>query len=190
MNTAVGTKGTIRQHWALCAPRSVFGPLSSVAALAIVVIAMTLSSCGFQLRGQAAIPYKTLFIETAGYSPFANSLEQAIVAGSETKVVQDRDEAQAVLKIVGESQDKRIIALSSGGKVLEFELHYRVAYRLTDRSGSDLAQPGQIDLAREMTYDDNAVLAKESEELLLYRDMKKDAVYQMLRRLSVAKPVA
>jgi len=39
----------------------------------------------------------------------------------------------------------------------------------------------------DMTYDDTLVLAKESEELLLYRDMRTDAVQQMLRRLSVLK---
>jgi LPS-assembly lipoprotein len=40
-----------------------------------------------------------------------------------------------------------------------------------------------------MTYDDTEVLAKESEEALLFRDMKADAVLQMMRRLSVARPV-
>ena len=157
--------------------------------MAILLIAMTLSSCGFQLRGQAAIPYKTLFIETTGFSQFANDLERAIVSGSDTKVVHIRSEADAILKIVGELQDSRIISLSSGGKVREFELRYKVIYRLMDRAGNDLATAGQIDLTRDMTYDDNAVLAKESEQNLLYRDMKTDAVQQMLRRLSVAKPV-
>jgi LPS-assembly lipoprotein len=163
---------------------------SSWVLIAMIAIAMTVSSCGFQLRGQAAIPYKTLFIETGGYSLFANDLERAIRSGSDTKVVSSREEADAILRIVGEAQEKRILSLSSGGRVREFELRYRVNYRLTDRAGSDLAAPGQIDLRRDMTYDDTEVLAKESEELLLYRDMKKDAVQQMLRRLSVAKPVA
>jgi len=41
-----------------------------------------------------------------------------------------------------------------------------------------------------MTYDDTLVLAKESEEALLFRDMRTDAVRQMLRRLSVARPAS
>ena len=85
---------------------------------------------------------------------------------------------------------EHILSLSAGGKVREFELRYRVAYRLTDLAGNDLAPPGEISLRRDLTYDDTQVLAKESEEALLYRDMKADAVQQMLRRLSVAKPVA
>jgi len=156
----------------------------------MLCLTMALSSCGFHLRGQAAIPYKTLFIETNGYSAYALDLERAIRSGSETKVVHSRDEAEAILKIVGEVQEKRILSLSSAGRVREFELVYKVIYRLTDRAGNDLAPPGEIQLRRDMTYDDTEVLAKESEELLLYRDMKIDAVQQMLRRLSVAKPVA
>jgi LPS-assembly lipoprotein len=158
--------------------------------IAILVIAMTLSSCGFQLRGQAAIPYKSLFVETTGYSKFAIDLERAIRSGSKTKIAENRSDAEAVLKIIGETQENFIVALSTGGRVLEFELRYKVAYRLTDRAGNDLTPPSEILLRRDMTYDDTEVLAKESEIEFLYRDMKADAVQQMLRRLSAAKPVA
>jgi len=174
----------IRKHF----PFRGAGQVSLTAAL--IIVAVLLVSCGFKLRGEAAIPYKTVFIETSGYSQFANDLERAIRFSSGAKVASSRDEAQAILRIIGEVQERRILSLSSGGRVSEFELHYRVAYRLIDHAGSDLAPPGEIDQRRNMTYDDTQVLAKESEEQLLYRDMKKDAVQQMMRRLSAAKPVA
>ncbi len=169
---------------------SSLAPRPSPRIAAILLVATILSSCGFQLRGQAAIPYKTLLIETPGYSLFANDLERAIHSGSKTRIVHSRDDAEAVLKILSEVQEKVILSLSSGGKVREFELIYKVAYRLTDRAGKDLTAPSEILLRRDMTYDDTEVLAKESEELLLYRDMKADAVQQMLRRLSVAHTAA
>jgi LPS-assembly lipoprotein len=159
-------------------------------AMAMIVVAMALAACGFQLRGQAAIPYKSLFVETTGYSQFANDLERAIRSGSKTKIAQNRNEAEAVLKIVAESNEKIILSLSSGGKVREFELRYKVAYRLTDVAGNNLVAPGEIVLRRDLTYDDTQVLAKESEEALLFRDMKTDAVLQLLRRLAVGKHVA
>ena len=151
---------------------------------------MLLSACGFQLRGQALIPYKTLFIEVTGYSLFANDLERAIRSGSQTRIVNSREESEAVLKVLGESQEKHILSLSSAGRVREFQLRYRVAYRLTDRAGADLDAPGEIFLRRELIYDDTQILSKEAEESLLYRDMRSDAVAQMLRRLSAAKPAA
>ena len=157
-----------------------------IAALAAVM----LYACGFQLRGQALIPYETLFIEVTGYSLFANDLERAIRSGSRTRIVNSREESEAVLKVLGESQEKHILSLSSAGRVREFQLRYRVAYRLTDRAGADLGAPGEILLRRDLTYDDTQILSKEAEESLLYRDMRADAVAQMLRRLSVAKPAA
>ncbi|HEX4985872.1 MAG TPA: LPS assembly lipoprotein LptE [Burkholderiales bacterium] len=156
----------------------------------MAALCMAMASCGFHLRGQAAIPYKSIFIETTSYSLFANDLERAIRAGSETKVVHKRDDAEAILRIIAEVQDRRILSLSSGGRVREFDLRYVVTYRLLDRQNQDLAKPGTIELHRNMTYDDTEVLAKESEVVLLFKDMKSDAVQQMLRRLVVARPVA
>lgn len=173
--------------------RSVFAARSTQHAAIVIatfLVAMTLSACGFQLRGQAAIPFQTVRVEAPGFSVFANDLERAIRSGSNARIVESRDQAEAVVQIVGESQEKHILSLSSSGKVREFELRYRVAYRLTDRVGTDLATPGEIVLRRDMTYDDTQLLAKESEETLLFRDMKIDAVRQMLRRLSVAKPAS
>jgi len=169
---------------------SSLAPRPSSLVIAILVIAMTLSACGFQLRGQAAIPFQTVHVEAPGFSTFANDLERAIRSGSNTRIVASRDQADAVVQVIGELQEKHILSLSGAGKVREFELRYRVAYRLTDRAGIDLASPGEIVLRRDMTYDDTEVLAKESEELLLFRDMKTDAVRQMLRRLSVVKPAS
>lgn len=169
---------------------SSLSPRPSPLAVIALFIAMTLSACGFQLRGQATIPFQTLHVEAPGFSIFANDLERAIRSGSNTRIVESRDQAEAVVQVVGEAQEKHILSLSSAGKVREFELRYRVAYRLTDRTGADLTSPGEIVLRRDMTYDDTEVLAKESEELLLFRDMKTDAVRQMLRRLSVVKPAS
>ena len=167
---------------------SSLAPRPSSLVIATLFIAMTLSACGFQLRGQAAIPFQTVRVEAPGFSAFANDLERAIRSGSKARIVESRDQADAVVQILGESQEKHILSLSSAGKVREFQLRYRIAYRLTDRAGTDLALPGEIVLRRDMTYDDTEVLAKESEEQLLFRDMKADAVQQMLRRLSVARP--
>jgi len=166
-------------------PHFILHPSSFILGMALCAM---LTACGFQLRGQAAIPFQTVRVETPGFSAFANDLERAIRSGSKARIVDTRDQAEAVIQIIGESQERYILSLSSGGKVREFELRYRVAYRLTDRAGADLALPGEIVLRRDMTYDDTLVLAKESEEALLFRDMRTDAVRQMLRRLSAAKP--
>ncbi len=163
---------------------SALSPQHAVLVVAIVLIATSLSACGFRLRGQAELPFESIYVETQGFSLFGAELRRAIGSGSKTRVADNPNEAQILLKIVGEQQQKQIVSLSAGGKVREFELRYRVAYRLTDRASRDLVPPGEILLRRELTYEDTKVLAKESEEQLLYEDMKSDAVQQLLRRLS------
>ncbi|MBI4742843.1 MAG: hypothetical protein HY777_15135, partial [Betaproteobacteria bacterium] len=58
-----------------------------------------------------------------------------------------------------------------------------------DVKGRDLVPPGEIELSRDLSYDDSNVLAKEQEEVLLWRDMQNDMVQQLMRRLVAVKPV-
>ena len=65
----------------------------------------------------------------------------------------------------------------------EYQLRYRVGFRVHDAKGRDYLPPSEIQLTRDISFNDTQVLAKESEEALLYRDMQSDMVQQILRRL-------
>jgi LPS-assembly lipoprotein len=71
--------------------------------------------------------------------------------------------------------------------VREYQLRFRVGYKLTDGKAVTFIAPTEILLKREISFNDSEVLAKEAEEALLYRDMQTDAVQQLLRRLQAAK---
>ena len=71
-----------------------------------------------------------------------------------------------------------------------FQLRYRVGFRVHDGKGRDFVPVNTVTLVRDITFNDTDVLAKESEEALLYRDMQSDMVQQIMRRLAAAqKPV-
>jgi LPS-assembly lipoprotein len=63
----------------------------------------------------------------------------------------------------------------------------RVSFRLYDNKGQNWIVPTEINLKREVSYNDTNVLAKDYEEAQLYKDMQSDAVQQVVRRLSGAK---
>ena len=151
---------------------------------------MLLSACGFQLRGAANLPYDTLHIAAPRTSNVANEIRRAVVAGSKTRIVDNSKEAQATLHLVTEAREKIILSLSGGGRVREFQLRYRMAYRLTDKDNKEMRPTTQILLHRDLSYNDADTLSKESEEALLYRDMQTDAVSQLLRQLQTVQPVA
>jgi LPS-assembly lipoprotein len=154
--------------------------------LLFVLLALSLSACGFQLRGKAALPFETLYVE-GGNPALLAELQRAIGIGAATRIVATPGEAQAVLQLFNESREKRILSLSGVGRVNEFLLVQRVGFRLRDAKGGIMLPEQFIELRRDMSYDDTLVLAKESEEAMLFRDMQSDAVNQILRRLSGAK---
>ena len=79
------------------------------------------------------------------------------------------------------------LSLSGGGRVRDFNLIYRVTYRVLDHRGVELAPQTAVTLTRILPFLDAQILAKESEERLLQKDMQTDAVQQILWRLSTIK---
>jgi LPS-assembly lipoprotein len=155
--------------------------------LAAVALAL-LAGCGFQLRGQAQLPFETLFIP--GNTPLAIELKRNVGAASRTRLVASPGEAQAVFGLTHEQRDKIILSFNTAGRVSEYQLRYRVAFRVTDAKGGQVYLPtSEIQLTRDVSYNDEQVLAKEAEEQQLYRDMQRDMVQLILRRLVTAKPV-
>ena len=150
--------------------------------------ALLLSGCGFRLRGEATLPFESIYVQGAAASPFTIQLKRSITSGTQARITDKPEDAQVVLQIMNEQQEKEILALSGGGRVREFYLRYRVTYRLTDgKRTTEYIAPSAIVLRRELTYSDVEALAKESEEMLLFRDMQSDAARQLLFRLQVVK---
>ena len=155
--------------------------------LFVAILSLLIGACGFHLRGDVTLPFETLYVEGDANSAFVSQLKRAILSGSSTRLVDNPSEAQAVLQVLGETRQKVILSLSGGGRVREFQLNYNVSYRLLNGKNKELAQPGEIALKRDVSFNDTQLLAKESEEALLYRDMQSDAVQQIMRRLQAAK---
>lgn len=152
----------------------------------LLFVVLALGACGFHLRGPAQLPFETLYVQGGG-NQLGPDLQRYLRSGSNVTVVQTPGEAQAVLDILGEGREKRILSLTGGGRVGEFELYYRLSFRLHDGKGTELMPLQQLELKRTLSFSDVQVLAKEQEEAMLYRDMQGDAVQQVIRRLGALK---
>ena len=100
-----------------------------------MLILTSLAACGFQLRGQARLQLESLHISAPAGHSIGAELERAIRAGSSTRIVDEAKDAQATLQIISAVNEKHILSLSGGGKVSEFQLRYRVSFRLADAKG-------------------------------------------------------
>jgi len=156
---------------------------------ALVFLLVLLAGCGFRLRGTADVPFQTLYVPNSD-SGIALDLKRNVQAGTQAKVVDDAKQAEAILAFSEENREKNILSLNSQGRVREFQLRYRVGFRVHDGKGGEYIPQTAIILTRDITFNDTDVLAKEAEEQLLFRDMQSDMVQQIMRRLAASqKPV-
>ena len=155
--------------------------------VALTLFPVVLAACGFHLRGTAQVPFNTIYVPNPN-TGLPLDLKRSIIAGTNARVVDDMKSADAILAFLEEVREKEILSLTGAGRVREFQLRYRVRFRVHDGKGGNYLPPAMIQLTRDVTFNDAQILAKEAEEQLLYRDMQKDMVQQIVRRLAAAKP--
>ncbi|MCF8179657.1 MAG: hypothetical protein K9J74_14210 [Sulfuritalea sp.] len=162
----------------------------------ILLLAGLLAACGFKLRGSAELPgyklpFTTITLNLAPTSEFYAQLKRSIEASSPgTRVVEDVQIAEAVMVVLGDTSQKNILSLNASGRAREFQLIRTFSFKLSGSgatAGVTYIPPSTITLRREITFSDDLVLSKESEEILLWRDIQGDLVQQLMRRLASAK---
>ncbi len=152
----------------------------------MVLAALVLSGCGFKLRGPSELAFKTMNLVAGDSSALTQEFKRVLRANG-IAVVPDAKQAEVQLTVLGEARQRNILSFTSAGRAREVQLRYILSFQLKDAKGQFMIVPSEIALQRDITYSDDQVLAKESEEQLLYRDMQSDVVQQLMRRLSVVK---
>jgi LPS-assembly lipoprotein len=107
---------------------------------------------------------------------------------NDVTVAPDKDSAKAVLVINGERFSRRVLAVAASGKAQEFALQYTVQFSLLNKEGQVLLGQQDVQLERDLRFDENAVLATSSEAERLNQDMVQDAAQQILRRIQAVNP--
>ena len=161
-------------------------PRRTVLALAA---ATALAGCGFKLRASRPLPFATIAVTPENAAGVAGELGRYLGAALRPLAPgADGQAPEAILDILQENREKLVVGVNASGQVREYELRMRVSFQLRPARGDRLIEPTTIEQHRSISFSESAVLAKEAEEALLYRDMQSDIVQQLLRRLAAVKP--
>ena len=148
------------------------------------------AGCGFHIRGEARLPFKSLAIVGAEGSSLVVELRRTLRGNAKVEIVDQPERADVVLYIIVNQNDKSILTLSGGGRVREFQLSQKVIFRVADLKGREWLPHSEINVRRDFSFNDSQALAKEGEERLLLADMQSDIVQQLVRRMSLTKEPA
>ena len=159
----------------------------ALATLALAAAA-SLAACGFHRRIAQPLNYERIALSGfADRSTMADEIRRALP--STAHIVSNVLESQVVIEAVEDTQKTTVEASTAFGQVRELELHVKLRYRVLDPNGVELLPLADVERFRDMTYDEQDALAKDTELKSLYRDMQSDMAYQLIRVLSaVGKP--
>ena len=150
---------------------------------------LLLVSCGFQLRGAGsatlAPELNVLRVSVPGgpaYPPLLVEMRNALQSQAGVRLVDTP--GVPTLTLLEESADSQVLAIDSTGKVSHYLLNYKLTFALADAAGRELLAAQSVKLQREYSFDKLSVLAKDREDEFLRREMRRDAVQQVLQRLA------
>jgi LPS-assembly lipoprotein len=147
-------------------------------------VVFVLAGCGFQLRGEPSTGLKTIFVPGGGV---AQEIRRTLSGGA-TKVMPTATGAEATLNILAETRDKQVHTITGSGRVYEFELRLVVRFDMRVPGREEAVIPATEVISRRIiTYSEAAPTAKETEELLLFRDMQIEIADRILRQVAVAR---
>ena len=157
--------------------RSALAPLSAV----------VLASCGFALRSSQKFPFKSMYTGPITASPLLIELSRQVAGTGGVEVIIDQrqvERADVIFELLQEQREKVVAGRTSSGSVREFLLRTNLRFRLRTREGKELIPETLLVATTDISYNETLALSKDQEEQMLYSNMGKDLVGQIVRRMA------
>ncbi len=151
----------------------------------ILAVAVWLTACGYHLRGAVDLPtgLKNIYLD-GGSAQLHEQFRKALQSSSAQLV--SSPVGALMVKIYDENSQRRALSLSSSGKSNEFELILQLDYELIGAGDKPLLERQPIEIRRSYYYDQQVVMAKDSEEGVIRGEMYQQAVVAIINRARVA----
>jgi len=155
----------------------------------ILILALTLTSCGFHLRGAYDLPPFMHYLTITPYDPYSPfqrvlriTLKQAGIEILST--CDNQNVTPSSLNLIDFKTTERVIAYGADTQINRAIIQLSFCYTVTDSKGNILIPSTRVQVNRELTVNPNAVLGTEYERNRLYEELFQDASAQLLRQLS------
>jgi LPS-assembly lipoprotein len=159
-----------------------------------LALSLLVSACGFHLRGDSGVAFPEalsrlrVVVEDSRLvnDPLLLIVRNMLQADGNVKLTDEPD--TPVLTLFGEHVDIQVVSVNLSGRASGYRMKYEVSYRVLDAKGKEMIPPQGVRSLRDYTFDPVNVLAKEREEQDLKRNMQREAIQQIFRRLSRYNP--
>ncbi|BCD97169.1 LPS assembly lipoprotein LptE [Marinagarivorans cellulosilyticus] len=151
--------------------------LTSLRFALIGLLALTITACGWQLRGfnKGQLPPELALKTADPYAAIARQLQQTLVR----RGVKITPSAPLTLWLDTEELEKRTVAVTSIGAAAQYELRLEIAYSYTPK-GAQPALPTTLTTQRVYDFIPGTNLAKAEEQQTLVKEMRQELINRIL----------
>lgn len=154
----------------------------------ILGVAFSLGGCGFRLAGNEPLPVMLVHPYLSlkdPYTDFAREFERRLKS-NDAHLMPNMEGASATIEVTQDQVVQRVLSVSAANIPTEYQLTYTVTFDVKEGTQEILA-PKKIQLSRDFSFAENALLAKEHEADILRGQMALDLVSIVMRQLTSLK---
>lgn len=156
----------------------------------LLVASLWLTACGYHLRGAYDLPkgMKSVFLQ--GGSQTLNEQLLTVLKSSSGQLAASPDKADVIIRITRDTIERRVLSLSERGRSNEIELAGQLEYQIFDKNNKPLVEKTPVDFRREYFNDQQDVIAKDNEEIVIKNEMYQQVVKTIINRGRMALETA
>lgn len=145
------------------------------------------AACGFQIRNDVELPpqmAKTQMVVADEYSTLARRVRVMLEQNGVQFV--NGDQATAILEIPVNNVVTDVLTIGDNARVREYRITYTVRFRLVDAEGQVLVDWQNLRQAREVSFDEQKILAGSREQEYLEKELAETLSRLLISRLESA----
>lgn len=154
----------------------------------LLVMALLLSACGFQLRGTVELPaiMANTYVDGDRYPDLSRSLRDQL-QGSNVQLVESAAIASAQIRLLSETRGRRILSVDVNGQANAYELVYQVSFELVDADGKILLARQSLSRSRDLNVSGGNLLGKSREQQQIYDTLVLSMASAILQRIQYSR---
>lgn len=152
----------------------------------LIFCALLIAGCGFKLRGLVDMPRwlnNVAIVIQDAHRDLASKLKDQLQAYG-IRIVADSTKADYLLIIEKDINQQQITSVSASTTPRQYQLIYIVQYSLVKADGKPVISSNSVTVTRQLTVNNDRILGSDFEGSTIHNEMHRDAVMQILNRLS------
>ena len=153
--------------------------------IASCLIALTLSACGWHIRGAIDLPkdLSQLYISAVDSKGALMTELRQLLKTNRVSLVDNENEANYSLNIIEETKDRRSAGVGGDALSSSYEITLKAIYEIRLKNSTAVTKGTAISV-RSYNYRSTSINSATQEEILLDQEMRRELAQQMLRQLN------